>query len=179
MVGYAPVVVAAYREVYGENPPRDPQTRLPMERVDNRAGEQWERWFRFRAGYFTQFLRELRVALAAAELGHLPVHLRVAPRRFLHDGADVEALLSERLIDGVVANRYWTEPLDYEALFPVVRGRVPVCAICDPLRNDPIELLLQLEQDQRLGGIGIYESEWAVHIPEQRAVLAEIARRRS
>ena len=111
-------------------------------------------------------------------LGHLPVHVRVAPRRFLHDGADLETLLEERLVDAVVANRYMTEPLDYELLFPVVRGRVPVCAMCDPLRNDPIELLLELEQDQRLSGIGLYESEWSVHIPEHRAVLEQVRRRR-
>src|SRR5207248_915485 len=120
-------------------------TRLSMERVDNRVGEPWERWFRFRARFFTQFLRELREALRAAGLARLPVHLRVAPRRSLHDGADLEALLAERLVDGVVANRYWTEPLDYELLFPVVGGRVPVCAICDPLRHDPIDYLLELQ----------------------------------
>jgi hypothetical protein len=129
---------------------------------------------RFRAAYFTRFLRELRAVLAGAGRAGLPVHLRVAPRRYLHDGADLEALLDEGLIDGVVANRSTAEPLDYERLFPVVRGRVPVFAICDPLRGDAIEELPRLWRDERLAGAGLYESEWSVHIPAHREVLLDL-----
>ena len=142
-----------------------------MERTDNRTGERWERWFRFRAGFVTQFIRELRAGLAADGLGRPPVHVRVAPQRFLHDGADPEALLDEGLVDGVVANRYRTETLDYERPFPVVRGRVPVLRR-DPLRSDPIELLQDLWRDERLAGVGLYESEWSVHVPEHREALS-------
>jgi hypothetical protein len=177
MVGYAPVVVAAFRERYGEDPPRAPEARLPLERTENRSGARWERWFRFRAEYFTQFVRDLRAGLAVDGRGRLPLHVRVAPQRFLHDGADLEALLDEGLVDGVVANRYRTEALDYERLFPVVRGRVPVCAVCDPLRNDPIELLHDLWCDERLAGVGLYESEWSVHVPEHREALLALAAR--
>jgi hypothetical protein len=177
MVGYAPVLVDAFKAAYGEDPPRKPEAKPPWEGVDDRTGEPWERWFRFRARYFTAFIRELRAALAEAGLGSTPIHLRVAPRRYLHDGADLEALLEAGLIDALVANRYLTDPLDYDLLFPVVRGRVPICAVCDPLRDDPIEMLLDLAQDARLAGVGIYESEWAVHMPGQRPVLAETARR--
>ena len=175
MVGYHPAVVAAFRARHGEDPPRESETRLPTERTDNRTGERWERWFRFRAGFVTQFIRELRAGLAADGLGRLPVHVRVAPQRFLHDGADLEALLDEGLVDGVVANRYRTETLDYERLFPVVRGRVPVCAVCDPLRSDPVELLHDLWRDERLAGVGLYESEWSVHVPEHREALLALA----
>ena len=141
MVGYHPLVTEAFRERFGEQPPRSLDAPVFLERGDDREGEAWERWFRFRATFFAAFLRELRAGLQADGLGHLPIHVRVAPRRALHDGADLEALLDEGLIEGVVANRYTTEPLDYERLFPLVRGRVPVVAVCDPLRGDPIDLL--------------------------------------
>jgi hypothetical protein len=176
MVGYHPLVVEAFRAEYGEPPPREPQTRLPQNRVDNRTGERWERWFRFRARYFAQFVRDLRAGLAADGLGDLPVHVRVAPQRYLHDGADLEALLDEGLIGAVVANRYVTDALDYERLFPVVRGRVPVIAICDPIRNDPVGLLAEAHADPLLGGVGLYESNRLVHTPPFRDALLEIAR---
>ncbi|HVG95731.1 MAG TPA: hypothetical protein VNK05_02380, partial [Chloroflexota bacterium] len=175
MVHYAPVVVNAFRAEYGEDPPREPHPTLSRQRADNRAGERWERWFRFRARHFTTFIRELRGALVAAGMGTLPVHLRVAPRRYLHDGADLDALLEERLIDAVVANRYTVEPLDYDLLVPVIRGRVPLCAICDPLREDAIESLSEMARDRRLQGIGVYESEWSIHMPEHRPHLRQAA----
>jgi hypothetical protein len=177
IVHYHRVMVAAFREEYGEDPPREPETQMEWGAVDNRTGERWERWFRFRARYFTQFFRELRAALRTNGLGHLPIHIRVAPRRFLHDGADLEALLAEQLVDGVVANRYHTDTLDHERLYPVVRDRVPICAICDTVRPDQLKLLLDLERDLRLAGVGIYESEWAIHEPEHRAVLSGVASR--
>ena len=40
MVGYHPAVVAAFRARHGEDPPRESETRLPMERTDNRTGER-------------------------------------------------------------------------------------------------------------------------------------------
>jgi hypothetical protein len=169
MVGYHSLVVGAYRRRYGQDPPRLAEPAALPDPDVNAA-----RWYRFRAAYFTRFLRELRAALAGAGRAGLPVHLRVAPRRYLHDGADLEALLDEGLIDGVVANRYTSEPLDYERLFPVVRGRVPIYAICDPLRGDPIEELLRLWRDERLAGAGLYESEWSVHIPAHREVLLDL-----
>ncbi len=171
MVGYHPLVTEAFRERFGEQPPRSLDAPVFLERGDDREGQAWERWFRFRATFFAAFLRELRAGLQADGLGHLPIHVRVAPRRALHDGADLEALLDEGLIEGVVANRYTTEPLDYERLFPLVRGRVPVVAVCDPLRDDPIDLLPELLADERLEGAGLYESEWSVHIPAHREVL--------
>jgi hypothetical protein len=172
MVGYHPLVAGAYRTRYGQDPPRrgDPEDAG----ADADADADAARWHRFRARYFTRFLRELRHALAGAGRAGLPVHLRVAPRRALHDGADLEALLDEGLIDGLVANRYTSEPLDYERLFPLVRGRVPVYAVCDPLRGDPIAALPDLWRDRRLAGAGVYESEWSVHTPAHREVLLDL-----
>lgn len=177
LVHYHPIMIDAFRAEYGEDPPREPETQMDWGMVDNRVGERWERWFRFRARYVTQMFRELRDALRAAGMGNLPVHIRVAPSRFLHDGADLESLLSEGLVDAVVANRYHKDTLDYEKLFPVVRGRVPICAICDNVRPDPVTFLEDLQRDSRLTGVGMYESEWSVHQPEHRAVLLKVAHR--
>ncbi|MBI3970332.1 MAG: hypothetical protein HY332_03490 [Chloroflexi bacterium] len=176
MVGYHPVVVEAYKKEYGEDPPREPESRLLPSWVEQRTGERWERWFRFRAQFFAQFLRDIRAGLAADGYDRLPIHVRVAPTRYLHDGADLEALLEEGLVDAVVASRYVADPLDYELLFPVVRDRVPICAICDPIRGDREALLRQLQRDERLGGVGIYESNRMVHTAPYRDTLLEIAR---
>jgi hypothetical protein len=173
MVGYHPMVVGAFRDEYGEDPPRGLDPRQPLDQFEGSAGERWQRWFRFRARYFAALIRDLRDGLSADGFGHLPVHVRVAPARYLHDGADLEALLDEGLIDAVVANRYVADPLDYERLFPVVRDRVPVIAICDPIRGDPVQLLHDLSRDTRLTGAGIYESNRMVHTPPFRdAVIA-------
>jgi hypothetical protein len=176
MVGYHPEVVREFRAEYGEDPPRGPEGRPVQGRSEVRFGEPWERWYRFRARFFAQLIRDLRAGLAADDHGSLPIHVRVAPRRFLHDGADLAALLDEGLIDAVVANRYVADPLDYELLFPVVRERVPVVAICDPIRGDPPQLLRDLWRDPRLDGAGVYESNRMVHTPPYRDVLLEIAR---
>ena len=76
----------------------------------------------------------------------------------------------------MVANRYVTDALDYERLFPVVRDRVPVIAVCDPIRGDSVELLGRLSADARLGGVGLYESNRLVHTPLYRDALLEVAR---
>jgi hypothetical protein len=175
MVGYHPLVVAAYRERYGEAPPRDRADRAPRGRPERASDETWARWFRVRAGYFAQFIRDLRAGLAADGRRDFPIHIRVAPTRYLHDGADLAALLDERLVDTVVTSRYVADPLDYELLFPVVRGRVPIVALADPIRADQPQLLRDLARDARLGGIGIYESNRMVHTPRFRDALQEIA----
>jgi hypothetical protein len=188
MVGYHPAVVEAFRAEYGEEPPRDLDPRQPLDQFEGTDGAQrerpshsnrwrdWEPWFRFRARFFAALIRDLRAGLAADGLGHLPVHVRVAPTRALHDGADLEALIGEGLIEAVVVNRYVADPLDYERLFPVVRDRVPIIAICDPIRGDPVQLLHDLSRDPRLGGVGVYESNRMVHTPTFRDALAAIAR---
>ena len=175
MVGYHPLVVEAFEREFGQAPPREPRSLRPRHLVDDRSGERWERWWRFRARYFARFIRELHAGLAADGRGALPVHVRVAPQRFLHDGADLDALLEEGLIDAVVANRYVAEPLDYERLLPVTGGRVPVIAVCDPIRGDRVELLGQLHADARLGGVGLYESNRLVHTPPYRDALLDLA----
>ncbi|MGI8423624.1 MAG: hypothetical protein ACR2NO_05860 [Chloroflexota bacterium] len=175
MVGYHPVVVQAFREECGEDPPRGLDPRRPLDQFDGRDGESWKRWFRFRARYFADLIRELRAGLSADGYGGLPIHVRVAPTRYLHDGADLEALLDERLVDAVIANRYIADPLDYERLFPVVRNRVPIVAICDPIRGDRPQLLHDLHRDSRLAGTGVYESTRVVHTPLFRDALVEIA----
>lgn len=175
MVGYHPVVVEAFVKRYGELPPRDRSESAPRGRPERASDGRWAQWFRFRAEFFTQFVRELKAGLVADGLSDCSLHIRVAPTRYLHDGADLDALLDEGLIDTVVTSRYVADPLDYELLFEVVRGRVPVIALCDPIRSDPPSLLHDLARDDRLSGIGIYESNRMVHTPRFRDALREIA----
>jgi hypothetical protein len=53
---------------------------------------------------------------------------------------------------------------------------VPIIAICDPIRGDPVQLLHALSRDPRLRGVGVYESNRMVHTPAFRDALAAIAR---
>jgi hypothetical protein len=174
MVGYHPVVVDAFRQEYGEEPPRDLDPRRPLDQFEGSDGARWERWFTFRARFFAALIRDLRAGLAADGLGHLPVHVRVAPTRYLHDGADLDALIEEGLIEAVVLNRYTYEPFDYERVLSVVRDRMPVIAICDPIRGDKVQMLRDLARDERLDGFGVYESNRMVHTPLFRDALRAI-----
>ena len=107
ILAYAPVLVQTYEEAYGCPPPRDPgnpnpwyTTGLPPEDPEH------VRWFRHRAGFMTQFMRELRASLSQSGLGHVRIAIWVRPEHCLFDGIDLDTWLDEGLCDEVVAHAY-------------------------------------------------------------------------
>jgi len=117
VLGFAPILVQTYEEKYGCLPPRDLQntdegytTGLPS------TDEEQIRWFRHRAGFMTQFMRELRAALSEADLGHLAIAIWVRPSHCLFDGIDLDTWLDEGLCHEVIAHSYGSHEAMRQAL---------------------------------------------------------------
>jgi hypothetical protein len=105
---YGPALCAAYERQYGQPPPRDrkhPDTNhtrsLPV-----RPDPDYMRWWRFRAGYLTEFGRDLKAALREDGRGHVKVAIWVRPNHCLFDGIDLDVWLSEGLCDEVITQTY-------------------------------------------------------------------------
>lgn len=101
---YHPILVEGYQKEYGALPPRNLKhpdarqlTSLP------RTGGDYERWYKYRARFMTEFGRELRTALRDEGLGHVKVSIWVRPNHCLFDGIDMDYWLAEGLCDEVVA----------------------------------------------------------------------------
>jgi hypothetical protein len=107
-VQYAQVMRDEYKRRYGKPPPRDPKYTDPVHSfsLPDRGDPEYRRWWAFRAGYLTQFGRELRAALRDRGLGHVRVAVWVRPNHCLFDGIDMEAWLREGLCDEVVSQGY-------------------------------------------------------------------------
>jgi hypothetical protein len=148
-------LVEAWRERTGV----DPRT-LP--------GDGPEEWLRFRAEPFTQFLRELRAALAAQQGGACPLLVRTMdqPWRNLQAGADVDAWLAEGLLDGLILAPHCPSGDDYPEsldLTPFVGGPTPIYG--QIWRNSSAmlaEALAAQAYGQGAAGVCLYESNVAV-----------------
>jgi hypothetical protein len=93
---YETILVERYKKMRGE----DPRT-MP--------GDGSEQWLRFRAKYFTDFLRELK---KITSYSNQLLYIRVQPTIYqnLRDGFDILAWLDEHLIDGIVLSHYLPAP---------------------------------------------------------------------
>ncbi len=98
---YHPEMVAAYREQTGVD---------PLE-IDESHGAVYEGWIRWRSGFFTAFLRELRATLARRHpslRAHVTMRIpQCGVKLNLASGFDVETWLKEGLIERLCLN-----PLD-------------------------------------------------------------------
>lgn len=103
MLGYHPEMVAAYKKRTGVDPLA----------IDASAGQAYEDWIRWRAGFFTETLRELqrRLAPIRQHTGKpVPVILRIPSAGLFYSlaqGFEVETWCREKLID-----RLELEPLE-------------------------------------------------------------------
>jgi hypothetical protein len=102
---YASILVEGFRAKYGVAPPPDPAKEV-ADHVQTHPEEDELRlkWYQYRAGFLTQFGRELRAALKQKGLGAVKVSIWVRHDRCLYDGIDIDAWLEEGLCDEVVAS---------------------------------------------------------------------------
>ena len=97
MLLYHPEMVAAYRKLTGVD---------PLE-IDATAQEQYERWIRWRANFFTETLRELKRQLEPirGKTGKpIPIVARVPSKGLFYNmaqGLDVETWCREKLVDRI------------------------------------------------------------------------------
>jgi hypothetical protein len=169
MVNYARVMRDAYRRKYGKQPPRDmahPEmnhaTTLP-----ERGSREYLRWWKFRAGYLTQFGRELRKAFKDNGLEHIRIAIWVRPNHCLFDGIDMQAWLDEGLCDEVVTQRYCPEDFDWKldwdrpAFRRMVQAKVPLIRSLSGTQGFHKDELKRVI-DQGYDGFCTYESNEAV-----------------
>ncbi len=151
-------LVDAYREQHGI----DPRT-LP--------GDGTEHWLRFRCQPFTQFLRELRLALDQRPGRRFPLTVRVMdqPWRNLQAGCDVDAWIEQRLVDGIIVAPHlplgdnYPERLDLRPFVAPALGQVSVFG--QVWRQSSSMLAEALAADlyaQGAAGVALYESNLAV-----------------
>ena len=95
MLGYHPTMVAAYKAMTG----------IDAQTIDGSLGKVYEDWIRWRAGFFTETLRELKSRLAPIRERRkrdIPVVVRIPSAGMFHNlaqGFDVETWCRERLVD--------------------------------------------------------------------------------
>jgi uncharacterized lipoprotein YddW (UPF0748 family) len=129
---YHPALVSGFLAKFGRLPPREPARPDPHHVGSLPSSDpHWLEWYAFRAGFITQFVRELRQDLREAGLGHVKLAAWVRPNHCLFDGIDLELWLREGLCDEVVADIYSDATLDeptpqwsamVRAKAPLIRG---------------------------------------------------------
>jgi hypothetical protein len=164
---FHPVMVRGYKRKYGKLPPRDWHNRdCAALRSLPRQSPEHERWYRFRAGYMTEFGRELRAALCAKNLTSTKISIWVRANHCLFDGLDIEAWINEGLCDEVVADNYVGSPIELCEPSPswkrMVQAKVPL------LRGVGFDLEYARANARRIihegyDGISTYESNDAVN----------------
>jgi hypothetical protein len=177
MVDYHPAVVRAYEQKYGAPPPRNPKRGYisygihPLE-----TGEEWTRWWKFRAEGFTQFGRELRAMLKEEGKPDLPIHLQVRPMMALFDGLDLGAWIDEGLAN--LLNVWPTPSFEVpEEIFAATRGRIPLRCTVSVIGQHDADAKKKMEavvRDPRFQGLTIYESDAAVWSTHWRTVMARL-----
>lgn len=189
MLGYHPEMVAAYIKTTGIDP------RL----IDASAGKDYEDWIRWRAGFFTQTLRELQERLTAIRQRTgkpIPVIVRIPSAGLLYSmaqGFDVESWFRERLLD-----RLELEPLEdfggrgsHDVRPYTELGRrysIPIWAgiNCNTMRNPTAVMKRTLGlHEADVDGLYFYESNvmsgigplrWVIPLLGDRQRLAEFLR---
>lgn len=164
MVQYDPPVVEAFKQQYGEDP-------LAM------PGDGSPEWLRFRAGFFTLFLREVRQALRArfGDRVKLGVRCHRWLWKCLRDGMDVPTWIDEDLVDELVVSPHCNSgtgfPLDID-IRPFLELRtdtVKMNAVVWRYSSiDTAEILARDLAVQGADGFAFYESNWLLHHATQR-----------
>jgi hypothetical protein len=170
VLSYAPILVGGFRRQYGELPPRDRKAADPHHLTSlPESDEPNLRWLRYRAGFLTQFGRELREALKKKGLGRVKIAIWVRPNHCLFDGIDMEAWLNEGLCDEVVADAIVGDYYQHQDCYAVrpewkkmVQSKVPLthgipCGNIAVARRMAAEIL-----KDGYDGICTYESDCTV-----------------
>lgn len=169
---YQPKLIAAWQAKSGG----DPRTLKPGE-------PRFMEWCRFRAGYVTTFLRELRAALGDVEkrLGRrVPVMARITDCGLdvnLMEGMDVETWLKEKLVDELCTNPLWWLHYKYpDTLAPYAKlarahgvklwGGVG-CLPAAKTRVNPVSFLRRVQRQYGEGadGMALYQSDTGIRYP--------------
>ncbi|MBI4025355.1 MAG: hypothetical protein HY360_10280 [Verrucomicrobia bacterium] len=164
-----PILVEGYRQKYKRDPPflrdeKDRTCRFQLPPMD----EESVRWYRYRAGYLTQFGRELRQRLQEEGMAQVKVSLWRRPNHHLHDGIDLDDWLAEGLCDEVVASARVSSDEHLPIAEPKPEWRRKVQAKVPLLRgiwNFDLEFArrnLKRWFDEGYAGISTYESEMTV-----------------
>lgn len=167
MARYDKPLVDAYIEQTGENP-------LEME------GDGTEDWLRFKAGAFTNLLRDIRAMMRDSPHRDKPIYVRTMPQpwRNLRDGCDVDAWLQEGLVDTVVLGHHCiTSPghplhLDMQPMADLIAGRART--IVQVMRGCEVPTALELARQAYImdvDGVAVYESNDAVTYPGTRDAM--------
>lgn len=180
MLHRAPILVESYRQRFGEDPPLnsgpgniDFANSLPP--TDDKS----LRWFRHRADFLTEFVRELKRDLRDAGLSHVPVSIWVRPNHCLFDGIDLETWLKEGLCDAVYSESAVGDPVgeptpEWETM---VRARVPLIRGLSAFKYESAAKNLGPFLD-KYDGVSIYEGNVAVVSPNFIHLFeTELARR--
>lgn len=126
---YHPLLVSGYRARYGKLPPRDMGVADQHHNASlPESGPDYQQWYAYRAGFMTQFGRELKQDLRDAGLGHVKLSLWLRPNHCLFDGINLEDWLNEGLCDEVIADIYSDATLDEPAAEwrRMVKAKVPL-----------------------------------------------------
>ena len=198
LLHYGAALVEAYREVFGEEPPR-----IARSAARNLTAHPW---LDFRAKFATDLLRAIRRDLEEADRGGIAMVARIEPSAVLYDGCDLPTWVEEGLVrDFLCSLRIaesvspkWGGPgrfdatafLDAfatelaglprqtrEALFaPGVRASVSLeCLDTTFASPDDLERIAEWAVTQGFVGLGLHESNLAVMQPGKTEALRRCA----
>lgn len=162
---YAAVLVEGFRREFGVPPPPEPAKDV-ADHVQTHPEEDELRlkWYRYRAGFLTQFGRELRAALKQKGLGAVKVSIWVRHDRCLYDGIDMDAWLEEGLCDEVVAASHI-----HGATFNVspewrrkVQAKVPLIGGISNYDLEGARAWAPVAMREKFDGLCTYESDFSV-----------------
>ena len=182
MMRYEPPVVQAY--MAKGNP--DPQT------LDVKDPKFLD-WCRFRSGYVTLFMRDLRKALREVEREtgrKVPVMARVTDAGLdvnIMEGTDVETWVREGLIDELCTDPLWWLQYRYpDTVTPYVNlahahhmkmwGGVGALA-AQRTRLNPVSFLQRAKRqyDEGADGVAIYQSDYGCEQPALKPIIPKLA----
>ena len=135
-------------------------------------GDGSEAWLRYRATAFTSLLRDFRAAMDSSGFPDKPIYVRAMPEpwRLLRDGCDVDAWLSEGLVDTFIAESHWhPSHLDLAPVQQIIKGRARLVATV--MSCSGIEAALAAARKayrQGADGTAVYESDVTVTFPTCR-----------
>lgn len=179
---YQPKLIAAWQATGGS----DPRAFKPGE-------PRFMEWCRFRAGYVTTFLRELRAALGEVEkrLGRrVPVMARITDCGLdvnLMEGMDVETWMKERLVDELCTNPLWWLRYKYPdtlASYAKLASAHGIklwggvgCLPAAKTKVNPVSFLRRAQRQYGEGadGVALYQSDTGIRDPILTPFLPQLA----
>lgn len=168
---YAPVLIEGYKEKYGISPPLTIEgSELNYINSLPPSDEEHIKWFGYRAGFLTEFGRELKAALAENNLAHVKISLWVRPNHCLFDGIDIDQWLEEGLCDEIVADGITSANYDNEECYGIreewkqkVQSHVPLIrGISGMSPVEKAEAMAKEAIENNYDGVCTYESNYTV-----------------